>query len=110
MKIQKRYWIVLGYVIIVILFYLALDPILDIIAENNNEEAILWLKWYYYPLPGIACITFIIYGFAIIITILSLYFYFLYRKKKKTELEKGFKITLILSILLIVYLLIGLLI
>ena len=104
MKIKKRFWVVLGYLGIVFLFYLAIIPIANLIAKIQHGDSESLFPWLYYPLAQISYFPYIIYGFAIIITGLSFFFYSKYRRQNKIELKKGFKITSIISLILLVYL------
>ena len=103
MKIRKRFWVVFGYLGIVLLFPLAINPISNLIAKIQYGDSETIFRWFYYPVPQIGYFPYIIYGFAIITTILSFFFYSKYRRQNKKELEKGFKITSILSVIGLVY-------
>ena len=107
MKIKKRFWVVFGYLGIVLLFYLAIIPISNLIAKIQHGDSEFLFQWLYYPLASIGYIPYIVYGFAIITASLSFFFYSKYRKQNKIELMKGFKITSIISVIWLVYLIIG---
>ena len=106
MKIKKRFWVVFGYLEIVLLFYLAINPISNLIAKMQYGDSEFLFQWFYYPLVSIGYIAYIVYGFAIITVGLSFFFYSKYRRQNKMELMKGFKITSIISVIGLVYLLI----
>jgi len=108
MKIKKRFWVVLGYLGIVFLFYLAIIPISNLIAKIQHGDSESLFPWFYYSLAQIGYIPYLIYGFAIITASLSFFFYLKYRRQNKIELKKGFKITSILSVIGLVYLILGL--
>ena len=103
---KKRYWIIFGYLVVVLLFALALDPIFNLIGniQGGDSKTVLW--WLYYPTPAVEMITAIILGFGVIMTALSVFFYLKYRRRGKTELMKGFRITSIISVIGLVYLII----
>lgn len=110
MKIKKRFWVVFGYLGIVLLFPLAINPISNLIAKIQHSDYESVFLWFYYPVSQIGYYPYIIYGFAIITTILSFFFYSKYRRQNKIELKKGFKITSILSVIGLVYLLLEIII
>ncbi|MCD4745135.1 MAG: hypothetical protein K8R58_02425 [Bacteroidales bacterium] len=108
MKIKKRFWVVLVYLGIVLLFYLAINPISNLIAKMQYGDSEFLFQSFYYPLASIGYIVYIVYGFAIITAGLSFFFYSKYRRQNKMELMKGFKITSIISVIGLVYLITGL--
>ncbi len=110
MKIKKRFWVVFGYLGIVLLFYFAIIPISNLIAKIQHGGSEPLFPLFYYPLAQIGYIPYIVFGFAIIIAGLSLFFYSKYRRQNKIELKKGFKITSIISVVWLVYLMIEIII
>jgi len=109
MKIKKRFRVVIGYLGIVLLFYLAINPISNLLAKKGNADSVFLIRWFYYPSASIGYFAYIVYGFAIIITILSIFFYLKYRRQNNVEIMKGFKITSIISVIGLILLLIGML-
>lgn len=107
MKIKKRYSIVLVYLVIVVLFFIALDPIMEFLTKMQHDEVKGLFNLFVYPIKSVGYIPSIVFGFAIVTTFLSIVFYYIYRRRKKIELMKGYKIISILSIILLVYLILG---
>jgi hypothetical protein len=110
MKIKKRFWVVFGYLGIVLLFYFAIIPISNLIAHIQYGDSEPLFRWFYYPLAELGYIPYIVFTFAIITAVLSLFFYSKYRRQNKTELKKGFEITSIISVVLLVYLILEIII
>ena len=110
MKIKKRFWVVFGYLVIVVLFYFAIIPISELIADIQYGDSETIIPWSYYLMAEIGYIPYIVFGFAIITACLSLFFYAIYRRRNKKELKKGFEITSIISVVLLVYLILEIII
>jgi hypothetical protein len=110
MKIKKRFWVVFGYLGIVLLFYFAIIPIANLIAKIQGGDSEPLFPLFYYPLAQIGYIPYIVFGFAIITAGLSLFFYSKYRRQNKIELKKGFEITSIISVIVLAYLILEIII
>ncbi|NQT76126.1 MAG: hypothetical protein HQ565_00325 [Bacteroidetes bacterium] len=107
---KKRFWVVFGYLGIVLLFYFSIIPIANLIAEMQYGDAEPLFPLFYYPLAQIGYIPYIVFGFASITAGLSLFFYSKYRRQNKNELMKGFKITSIISVIMLAYLILEIII
>ena len=106
MKIKKRFLVVTGYFVILFLSYLSIIPISNLFAKTQHD---LRLSWFYMPLAELSYIPYIFYTFAIVISSLSFFFYLLYSRQGKKELKEGYRITSILSIIGLTFLIIKIL-
>ncbi|MFC2107397.1 hypothetical protein ACFLRY_03575 [Bacteroidota bacterium] len=101
---KKRYWVLVIYIFIVILFYIMVFPITELIFSNDIKESGSAFTQIINSMDQISNVVYVFYGFVILITAISILCYFIFRRKKKTELEKGFGIISIISMLLILFL------
>jgi hypothetical protein len=98
-KDMKWYWVVIGYFAVLILFFSTLSYFVELLTNREQSEGLFFL--FIRMSKEIVFYGYAVFGFAIATLFVSITLYLYFRKKGKTELMKGFKITSILSLILL---------